>query len=450
MDKQPSDHIENQFRQAAENFLPPQNEEAWEKMNALLDKDKSKKRPVIWFWFLAFLGCLLLGGAFMCHYFNSNSGSKVPVVNGSTRIAEKGAASISRNRKTPVKTSAPGKKNGVDTKAELRYHPLFSTGTVTENTLLPAHPGSINKIRTIRQSGRKRSRYIQLRTHVYRYQRDKPHSPAYAPAKKMLSDHVAADDFTEDPLTDDNLPSLNRYYLSEVEGPASALKSRESHLLLTDSLQQSSGTLQAVKKKESKLRKFYLIASIGKDAISLHHFDTKDVGLVYGGELGYQVNSFLSIQAGFHAGRKKYVAGASDYKFNPDSVYWRMVTIHSIDANCLIFDVPVSARFDVLWYRHTSLYATAGFSSFIMKSEHYVYHYTSSSGYHKPERNYKGNIDLFSSANFSVGLEQKISKTLYIQAEPYMKMPLSGIGEGKIMLYSLGMQIGLKYQPLKR
>ena len=60
MDKPQSDHIENVIRQAAENVSTPFKEEAWKKMEVLLDKEfRKRRRPaVIWRWSL-----LLLAGA---------------------------------------------------------------------------------------------------------------------------------------------------------------------------------------------------------------------------------------------------------------------------------------------------------------------------------------------------------------------------------------------------
>lgn len=157
----------------------------------------------------------------------------------------------------------------------------------------------------------------------------------------------------------------------------------------------------------------------------------------------------MSIQAGFHAGRKIYFAGPTDYKFN--SRYWDTVKVLKIDANCVIFDVPISARFDIMHNKHNALYATAGLSSFVMNTEDYKYHFNTSNGtYLKYEMKYTGNVDLFSSAYLSAGFEQKIFQTLFIQAEPYAKLPIGGVGAGKIKLYSLGIQVGLKFQPLKR
>ena len=53
----------------------------------------------------------------------------------------------------------------------------------------------------------------------------------------------------------------------------------------------------------------------------------------------------------------------------------------------------------------------------------------------------------FSVLNLSVGYERVISKRLSIQAEPYLKVPLTGLGAGSMKMGSYGMFFSLKYRP---
>jgi hypothetical protein len=116
-----------------------------------------------------------------------------------------------------------------------------------------------------------------------------------------------------------------------------------------------------------------------------------------------------------------------------------------------VYDIPLQVRYDVLQQKAYNIYLTAGLSSYIMKKEKYEYTYY----YHnswpqwekKTEHIYTGNTHLFSVMNFSFGYERKISNKLSILGEPYLKLPLSGVGNGKVKLFSTGAQIGLKFHP---
>src|SRR5689334_14501184 len=68
MSRKQFEHIEHQFREAAENFQPPANPEAWEKMNQLLDQEQSKKRRPLGFWIWPLALVLIMGGAGLYYY----------------------------------------------------------------------------------------------------------------------------------------------------------------------------------------------------------------------------------------------------------------------------------------------------------------------------------------------------------------------------------------------
>src|SRR2546421_7049424 len=70
MDNQQSDYIEARIRQAAESLSPPVNEEAWRKMEVLLDKEFNKDRRRGLIWLSSLLLLLLLGGAGIYYYEN--------------------------------------------------------------------------------------------------------------------------------------------------------------------------------------------------------------------------------------------------------------------------------------------------------------------------------------------------------------------------------------------
>ena len=54
---------------------------------------------------------------------------------------------------------------------------------------------------------------------------------------------------------------------------------------------------------------------------------------------------------------------------------------------------------------------------------------------------------LFSVLNISAGFEHNISKQLSVQAEPYLKVPLKGMGYGSMNLDSYGLYLTFKYKP---
>jgi hypothetical protein len=56
----------------------------------------------------------------------------------------------------------------------------------------------------------------------------------------------------------------------------------------------------------------------------------------------------------------------------------------------------------------------------------------------------------FSVLNLSVGYERQVSRNFSVQAEPFFKQPLSGVGFGKVKLNTTGIFLSVKYKPMKK
>jgi hypothetical protein len=220
-------------------------------------------------------------------------------------------------------------------------------------------------------------------------------------------------------------------------------------IILTDTTAIIESSKKEVKKENilPKKKSWYLLASIGPDAsnVKLLSFKNSVITPRYGAGIGYQINKRFSIQTGFYAGRKKYVAGANDYSDAKDP-YLSSMNINKVEANCLIFDIPVTVRYNFILRPKTTFFATAGISSFIMKKEDYDYYYTSYNNNYEWSHSYTGNKNLFSIAAISIGIERKISRSFSIQAEPSVNIPIAaGVGEGTVKLFSTDIQLGVKY-----
>src|SRR5689334_6298774 len=73
MNKKQFEHIESKFREAADNFQPPLNEEAWQKMDQLLDQEfNGNRRRRGGFWITSILLLLFLTGGVAMYFYYSN------------------------------------------------------------------------------------------------------------------------------------------------------------------------------------------------------------------------------------------------------------------------------------------------------------------------------------------------------------------------------------------
>ena len=69
----------------------------------------------------------------------------------------------------------------------------------------------------------------------------------------------------------------------------------------------------------------------------------------------------------------------------------------------------------------------------------YFYKYTSTGPTVSKERTFNNENDhFFSVLTLSAGYRRQLSKSMFLTAEPYLKLPLSGVGFGKVKLNSTG------------
>ena len=111
-------------------------------------------------------------------------------------------------------------------------------------------------------------------------------------------------------------------------------------------------------------------------------------------------------------------------------------------------DLPINVRYNILAKKNYSIFASAGVSTYFMKTEDYGYHYydyTGRYGYKYKSTN-TNDAYWFGVGNLSAGYEQNFG-AFSVQAEPYIKFALRGVGLGSLDLNSYGMNIGLKYKP---
>ncbi|HEX8329561.1 MAG TPA: hypothetical protein VF629_18635 [Hymenobacter sp.] len=163
--------------------------------------------------------------------------------------------------------------------------------------------------------------------------------------------------------------------------------------------------------------------------------------------LEYRLANRLRLTTGLLRSTKEYVARREDYDWSkaPQVVLTRSFT--QVDGACTVLDVPLNLRYDFLARPQEQVFGSAGLSTFFMLHELYSYDYYDSynqpSYWERPVVN--ENRHFFSIFNFSFGYERSFGTRWSVQAEPYVKVPLAGVGAGKVQLTSGGVFMGVKY-----
>ena len=197
-------------------------------------------------------------------------------------------------------------------------------------------------------------------------------------------------------------------------------------------------------KKQSKKSSHGYIGLSGAPDFSTVRFQTmKGIGTTFGVLLGYSFNARWAVESGLYVDRKRYYTAGEYFKKSMPAGY----TLLNADGTCYMWEIPVNVRYNLSTSPRMKWFATAGLSTYLMTSEQYTYqvqnNWVRTEGYwnfHNPSRYW------FSIVNLSAGFEQRVGKIGNLRLEPYVRIPLSGIGTGSLPILSAGVNIGFTRQ----
>jgi hypothetical protein len=159
-----------------------------------------------------------------------------------------------------------------------------------------------------------------------------------------------------------------------------------------------------------------------------------------GFSLEYHVSRRLSLSTGLIRSRKIYEVRDG---FNPHERYWDYKKKPDlIDGGCVVLDVPINIRYNLIAGERSKIFISAGLSSYFMTRENYNYVYYS---YQKDYEIRNQNNHFFGVLNFSGGYERFLGHQWSLGIEPFVKMPLTEVGYGNLKLMSAGAFISLNY-----
>ena len=213
---------------------------------------------------------------------------------------------------------------------------------------------------------------------------------------------------------------------------------------------KSTNKTQASKNKEG-FKKGLEIGAVGSPDMSNVKFGNSDkVGINYGLQLGYRLSQRWSINTGVTYTRKNYNTPGKDFNA-PKGSWLDNVNLGKVEGDCFMFDIPLNVRYDLNANGNHRYFLGAGLSTYLMKEEnyHYYYQYTNGSPGYRYRSTPSTEQHWLSVLNLSAGFEKKLNRKFSVQAEPYLKIPLQGIGYGNIQLNSYGVYLSLKYHAKK-
>lgn len=193
----------------------------------------------------------------------------------------------------------------------------------------------------------------------------------------------------------------------------------------------------------NKNRPQYAITVLGSSNINgVGSFSQAQVGTNLGLLFSVGVSKF-SFSTGAIYAKTPYTANASNYNVG----YPAKHAPDNISADCRVLDIPLNVDYRVYSKAKNQFSIGSGLSSYIMLNENYNYTY---SGPYAPL--YPSSLSLTNQNRYFLGVlnldatfQRKLSAKLSFDVQPYLKIPLTGIGAGDVKLQTAGVALGLSW-----
>jgi hypothetical protein len=204
--------------------------------------------------------------------------------------------------------------------------------------------------------------------------------------------------------------------------------------------------IETILPKPDPQPRFYVGLVGAADVSTVKFFSVESPMPNVGVTLEYRLTSRLRLTTGLLRSTKHYMARREDYDWGAYSSYVYQHDFKDVTGSCTVLDIPLNLRYDLIARPQYKVFGSAGLSSFFMQHERYAYDYVEYYKTYTWEKEVTNeNRHLFSILNLSFGYERNLSNRWSVQAEPYLKLPLGGVGLGKMRLTSAGVFLAVKY-----
>ena len=426
------DENDKTIKEAAEHYHPGYDDKAWEKMEQLLDEHlpQKKERKKIFF----ILPSLLLVGILVFFIVMNNKKSE------SSNIAENLSSKNNTEKSVvekpafnPIEKISPPKKEPAKNFLSSKEHKNDNHSITIAQKVNPTSKDLIHL--------NKNDNHFKndLTANKNELKQQPVSKPDYENGKNTANFSADLKSETENKSEPEPVTFAN-------ENNSSTPKTEDENNPAKIEIEKS--TIKKSKKTTSGLaNNFGVSISAGPDISGVHANKIGRLTGIFGVGLNYTVSKNFSIRSGFYISKKIYSVDGNDYDLQGGNTGYGY--LENVDANCVVYEIPLKIDYNFKKLKNHSWFISTGLSSYLMKKENYDYYYKTPAGqlYNKDYTISNKNKHFFSVLSFSAGYQYDLNNQFSIAAEPYISLPLKGVGEGNVKLNSGGILLTLKMKP---
>ncbi len=400
------DDINDLLRKAAEDYSPRNSESNWEMiLERVSPQNRSGKRAPFfiglvkrYFGVLILVPVLVAGGLWMQHY---RSDARIVLKD----VAQKEKESY---RASDKKSNKPGQLPQSKNKGGSA---LKKNGGIT----IPGDPAALHNDRRVPTGSR-----VFLN-------------------REQESDDSHPDGTDRIVLTKPFLYNTNFHTNAQI---ASALADSIHTGTTIDYPQQKEGSL---KTRLHRRGGFYLGPVAAIDFSNVKSSSISRAGYGVGVIAGYKFNQRFGVETGIIFNKRNYHSDGRHFNMEkvrdamPDAMH-----INSLYTTSSVMEIPIKVRYHFLLLKKSNLSASAGTSAYLITAQQNDYDASMYGNNEQFTGMYTKNEFLLPAVfNIGLGYEHAIADRLNITAEPFLKIPLRGMGIGNLPVTSAGVQLSI-------
>lgn len=226
----------------------------------------------------------------------------------------------------------------------------------------------------------------------------------------------------------------------------------QDSVALANTEAKTDSTAQPPEEKKAPYRaKWFIKLPISPDYSAINYGKTDKTGINVGLMTEFMPTKHWSVSAGAIWSKKIYTWDSPDKTYGGNGGYgysgYGPTKASFLSGDCRMIDIPLNITYYLRPEARTNFFISTGLSSYIMLLEMYTYTVEANQQeYTYDEKYVRKNKNWFSMLNLSIGIQHRLSSRFQIQAEPFLKAPVSGIGQGKVNLNTMGAFFTLKLQ----
>ena len=463
MSDQNKDGLENFFRKGAENYDIDFRESDWKALEARLDEEMPVMSP--WQAFLKKLWLilpLLIAVPAVWYFTSVNRHEKSPVSHEKTTFSEKGDKAMpiegDKGDATLFKeqSAIPHQKASTPESGAKR---VISHEKNAISTHVPGNRGIDKNTRSLQNQSEGTGRNANKTAP----QKDVlipsgtiaagTSSDNVTPVTGKVNDGNSLNDNSEDinktgyavlesgAMVHENIMNYSLPFLSPL--PPGSVLTTDGRNIAPAFVDEKEIAANAVVRKSQKRKVFFAVGvaySPDLSTVGLKNFTSPGSRWKVLGEL--HLPGRFAVTTGIVWVQNKYTATKGEYvtpvNLSPDLV----------DAKCEMIDIPLNLRYDIIASQRHRAFVSGGASTYLVLSQYYDFFFDDPKPGLPDEWQSDETVNYpFSIINISLGYEYRIGRRSALQIEPFIKIPITGIGWGSVDLNTLGVYLSYKFMP---